>query len=128
MMLYAIEADYEAEVMEQRQLRLFEVPDAGAVVPLIKKAVVDVWQGVDWEGLEDWAFLYTASFAGGGSGILFMMRKEEAKAWCSSDLSCGGGGARGSWAYFWTSVSNYLRNVCGEPVVNLKSGKYKRVR
>ena len=44
-----------------------------------------------------------------------MMTKVDAMLWCSSDLSKGhiGGNA---WAYFWTSIENYVGRY-GGPIV-----------
>lgn len=56
--------------------------------------------------LSDLAFCYTAGRSGHNSGIRFMMSREDAMTWCSSDVSHGV--LHGSpWAYMWTSVENY---------------------
>lgn len=58
------------------------------------------------EGLSNWYFLYTAGRSGHNSGIRFMMTREDAQAWCESDLSRGV--LHGNpWAYFFTSVGNF---------------------
>jgi hypothetical protein len=81
-----------------QQLGLFESKDA----PLL-----DCKPHLDLEALQSWALLYTATEAGNNSGIRFAMTIEDAKAWCSSDLSKGVlHGTR--WAYFWTSIVNFI--------------------
>lgn len=63
------------------------------------------------EELDKWAFLYTATATGNNSGIHFMMTLEDAKKWCSSPLSRGSFlGAE--WAYFFTSVKNFVNFHC----------------
>lgn len=57
--------------------------------------------------LSDYAFLYTSTATGKNSGIHFMMTKEDAMKWCDSDLSHGS--IMGNeWAYFWTTVQNFI--------------------
>lgn len=57
--------------------------------------------------LDDWALLYTATATGEHSGIHFMMTVEDAMTWCESNISHGV--TMGiPWAYFWTSVKNFL--------------------
>lgn len=61
--------------------------------------------------LDKWAFLYTATAKGNNSGIHFMMTLEDARKWCSSELSRGVYmGAE--WAYFFTSVKNFINFHC----------------
>ena len=56
--------------------------------------------------LDNWALLYTATAKGNNSGVHFMMTMEDARKWCSSELSRGVYmGAE--WAYFFTSVKNF---------------------
>ena len=63
--------------------------------------------GVDVDGLDEIAFLYTATEAGNNSGIRFAMSRDDACAWCESDLSRGVlHGTR--WAYLWTSALNFF--------------------
>ncbi|MCD8383274.1 MAG: hypothetical protein LUC39_02935 [Clostridiales bacterium] len=63
--------------------------------------------------LSDWAFLYTAGRAGHNTGIRFMMSREDAVAWCESDLSHGN--VHGNpWAYFFTSVENFCNCHWGQ--------------
>lgn len=65
-------------------------------------------EGVDWEALDRYALLYTATEKGNNSGIRFAMSVEHAQAWCSLPTSTGVlHGTR--WAYFWTSVANFVR-------------------
>lgn len=64
--------------------------------------------GIDWEGLEDVALLYTATDRGNHSGIKFAASREDAQAWCESAVSRGN--IHGTdWAYFWTSAATFLR-------------------
>ena len=59
------------------------------------------------EILKTYAFLYTATEKGNNSGIRFMMSIEEAEIFCSSPKSRGV--LHGThWAYFFTSVYNYI--------------------
>ncbi len=59
------------------------------------------------ESLSSYAFLYTATATGKNSGIHFMMTVQDAMKWCESDISCGIYlGNR--WAYFFTSVQNFI--------------------
>lgn len=65
---------------------------------------------IDLDALEDYAILYTATETGKNSGIHYVMTTEDAQKWCSSPVSRGQ--YMGSeWAYFWTSVKNYLTCV-----------------
>ncbi len=65
------------------------------------------------KSLSDWAFLYTAGRAGHNTGIRFMMTREDAVAWCESDLSHGN--IHGNpWAYFFTSVENFCNCHWGQ--------------
>lgn len=82
-------------------LTLFDVDPPARPVPATDP-------GVDWDALDDIALLFTASEKGNNSGIRFAMSREHARAWCSSDLSRGN--LHGTnWAYFFTSVSNFVR-------------------
>lgn len=59
--------------------------------------------------LDDYAFLYTATAEGNNSGIRFMMSRDDAMAWCESDISRGV--LYGTpWAYFWTSVRCFIEH------------------
>lgn len=78
-------------------------------------------------GLDSLAFLYTATDAGNNSGIRFMLTRDEAEIWCSSPVSCGTlHGTR--WAYFFTTVANFIRHHQGDddaygsftPTINLQ--------
>ncbi len=64
-------------------------------------------------GLSDWCFLYTAGRAGRNSGIRFMMTREDAMAWCESDVSKGILHGH-PWAYFFTSVENFCNCHWGQ--------------
>lgn len=70
--------------------------------PVLARPVLDL------DALDAYAFLYTATEAGNATGIRFMATRDHAQAWCESETSQGvlHGTA---WAYFWTSVPNYLR-------------------
>lgn len=58
-------------------------------------------------GLDDLAFLYTATEKGNNSGIRFAMSRQDAMTWCESDISRGA--LHGTaWAYFWTSARNFI--------------------
>ena len=65
------------------------------------------------EALDEFAFLYTATEKGNSTGIKFMASRADAMRWCSDPASRGVllGTA---WAYFWTSVPNFLRHHCGD--------------
>lgn len=63
------------------------------------------------EELDKWAFLYTATAKGNNSGIHFMMTLEDARKWCSSELSRGVFHGT-EWAYFFTSVKNFVNFHC----------------
>lgn len=64
--------------------------------------------------LRDYAFLYTGTAKGNYSGIRFMLTTEQAKQWCSSDISCGV--LYGTeWAYFFTTVWQFIE-VYGQPI------------
>ena|GEM_PF-4584146 len=68
---------------------------------------------VDWGALEQLAFCYTATYSGNNSGIRFMLTIEEARDWCSSDISRGTlHGTR--WVYCYTSVANFARHHKGD--------------
>ena len=57
--------------------------------------------------LDEYALLYTCTAKGNNSDIHFMMTREDAVKWCESDLSKGV--MMGTpWAYFWTSVKNFV--------------------
>lgn len=78
------------------QLSLFDDPPE----PLPKT------QGHDSE-LKQLAFLYTATECGNNSGIRFMMSISDAQIFCEHPKSSGV--LHGThWAYFFTSVYNYL--------------------
>ena len=65
-------------------------------------------EGVDWGALDAYALLYTATERGNNSGIRFAMTVDDARAWCSLPESSGVlHGTR--WAYFWTTVANFVR-------------------
>lgn len=73
-------------------------------------------EGRDNPALDEWCFLYTATETGTNSGIRFMMTRDDAMRWCSSDLSKGVFYGV-EWAYFFTSVRNFA--YChwgGEPL------------
>lgn len=75
---------------------------------------------VDIEGLSNFAFLFTATEKGTNSGVKFMATVEDAKKWCSSEESKGI--LHGTkWAYFWTSVSNFIgcHWGAGTPMLNI---------
>jgi hypothetical protein len=57
--------------------------------------------------LDDYALLYTTTEKGNNSGIRFAMTVEDAMAWCSSPISQGAAHQQ-RWAYFWTSVKNFI--------------------
>lgn len=61
--------------------------------------------------LDKWALLYTATAKGNNSGVHFMMTLEDASKWCSSDLSHGTYLGT-EWAYFFTSVKNFVNFHC----------------
>lgn len=64
-------------------------------------------EGVDLDGLSKFAFLYTGTETGKNSGIKFMATIEDAQKWCSSPASKGV--IHGTkWAYFFTSVANFI--------------------
>jgi hypothetical protein len=64
--------------------------------------------------LRDYAFLYTGTAKGNYSGIRFMLTTEQAKQWCSSDMSRGV--LYGTeWAYFFTTVWQFVQ-VYGQPI------------
>jgi hypothetical protein len=63
-------------------------------------------QGTD-EKLKSLAFLYTSTEKGNNSGIRFMMSLDDAETFCSDKRTQGVlHGTR--WAYFFTSVYNFL--------------------
>lgn len=66
-----------------------------------------VYEG-NWDDiLRSYAFLYTSTEKGNNSGIRFMMSLEDAQEFCSSPKSRGV--LHGTyWAYFFTSVYNYI--------------------
>jgi hypothetical protein len=67
---------------------------------------------IDLEKLEGYAFLYTATDKGNSTGVRFMMTVSDAQKWCETKVSSGVlHGSR--WAYFWTSVTNYLKHRQG---------------
>ena len=67
----------------------------------------------DTETLDRYAFLYTATDKGHATGIKSMATREDAIRWCSSPVSRGM--IHGShWAYFWTSVLNFVRHHTGD--------------
>ena len=74
------------------------------------------------ERLREWAFVYTSSSKGNNSGIRFMMTVEDARIWCSSDISQGW--LHGThWLYCWTSIYNFV--MCHwtneKPVIDLRN-------
>ena len=82
----------------EEQLSLFDIQ---TVTPQTELPI-----SISGKSLSDWCFLYTAGAAGRNSGIRFMMKINDAQAWCESDLSHGVlHGNR--WAYFYTSVENF---------------------
>ena len=88
-------------------ITLFDLPGSATPAPTVVTPIAD------WAALESLAFLYTATALGNNSGIRFMLTVPDAKVWCSSPESRGiGRGAE--WAYFWTSVANWLRNYQGD--------------
>ena len=59
------------------------------------------------DDVDNYAFLYTSTETGKASGIHFMMTLNDARKFCESPVSQGcTHGIR--WAYFWTSVRNYV--------------------
>ena len=89
------------------QLSLFDAAELPKTQPKRKEKRTD---SVDLEGLSNYALLYTATETGKNSGIHYVMTVEDAQKWCSSDVSQGQ--YMGShWAYFWTSIKNYLTCV-----------------
>lgn len=57
--------------------------------------------------LSEYAFLYTCTEKGNNSDIHFMMSMEDAIKFCESDISKGQ--IHGNhWAYFFTSVKNFV--------------------
>lgn len=92
------------------QLTLFDDLPPAAPPKVKRKKVQPEKVPVDLEGLENYAILYTATETGKNSGIHYVMTTEDAQKWCSSPVSRGQ--YMGSeWAYFWTSVKNYLSCV-----------------
>lgn len=76
------------------------------------------------ESLSDYAFLYTSTATGQNSGIHFMMTLDDAMKWCESDLSHGVYlGNR--WAYFFTSVKNFIGCHWGTHKPTLDFRKFK---
>ncbi len=79
--------------------------------------------------LSDYAFLYTSTATGKNSGIHFMMTLEDAQTWCESDLSHGVY-VGNWWAYFFTSVQNFINCHWGthKPTLDFRkqkdNGKY----
>lgn len=65
---------------------------------------------IDFDALANYAILYTATETGKNSGIHYVMTLDDAQKWCSSDVSRGQY-MGDQWAYFWTSISNYLTCV-----------------
>ena len=63
--------------------------------------------GADLAALHQLAFCYTATEAGNNSGIRFMLELSEAQKWCA--LPGSSGVLHGTkWAYFYTSVANFI--------------------
>lgn len=61
----------------------------------------------DLSSLDQYAFLYTATEKGNTTGIKMIMTVDDARKWCSSPLSRGQ--LHGTqWAYFWTTIANYV--------------------
>ena len=56
---------------------------------------------------ESYAFLYTATEKGNATDIHFMMTLDDAKKWCSLDVSRGNFHGT-KWAYFFTTVENFF--------------------
>ena len=87
---------------------LFDLDRSMVAKPALKP-VADV----DWEALDNLAFCYTATDSGNNSGIRFMLPLNEARAWCSSDMSRGVmHGAK--WVYCYTSVANFAKHHKGD--------------
>ena len=71
--------------------------------------------------LSEIAILYTATEKGNSTGPRFFMSIEDARRWCSDPVSQGVlHGTR--WAYFFTSVHNYVQCHWGtqKPVIDLR--------
>ena len=76
------------------------------------------------ESLSDYAFLYTSTATGQNSGIHFMMTLDDAMKWCESDLSHGVY-LGNQWAYFFTSVKNFIGCHWGTHKPTLDFRKFK---
>ncbi len=76
------------------------------------------------ESLADYAFLYTGTATGSNSGIHFMMTIDDAMAWCESNLSHGVY-LGNPWAYFFTSVQNFIGCHWGthKPTLDFRKSK-----
>lgn len=58
---------------------------------------------------EDVALVYTCTECGNSTGGHYFMRIDDAKRFCADPRSCGTmHGTR--WAFFWTSLKNYVGN------------------
>ena len=78
------------------------------VEPAMVKMPAPAAPAVDWDALDSYALLYTATEKGNNSGIRFAMTTPEAQQWCSLPVSSGVmHGTR--WAYFWTTVATFIR-------------------
>lgn len=74
--------------------------------PEIDPDTLEEPDAIDWDELDQYAFLYTATEKGNSTGVKFMATIPDAQAWCASKESQGQ--LRGvRWAYYWTSVKNY---------------------
>lgn len=97
-------------------LALFDLTPDLVVMPKPEVPVIDV------DALENLAFLYTATATGSNSGIRFMASVEDAKKWCSSDVSKGAH-YDAEWHYQWTSVLNFIQRDEGyvgvKPVIDI---------
>ncbi len=97
--------------MTSDQLTLFDEIPAQPVTP--KKQTPKKQppkKTVDLDALANYAILYTATETGKNSGIHYVMTLDDAQKWCSSDVSRGQYMGN-KWAYFWTSIANYLTCV-----------------
>lgn len=97
-------------------LALFDLTPDLVVMPKPEVPVIDV------DALKNLAFLYTATATGSNSGIRFMASVEDAKKWCSSDVSKGAH-YDAEWHYQWTSVLNFIQRDEGyvgvKPVIDI---------
>lgn len=70
---------------------------------LVEKDLFEVIYEIDWAGLLMYAFLFTTSKDAGASSPRFMMSVDDAKTWCSSELSKGS-----ESMYMWTSAAGHF--------------------